>query len=57
MSTAKQNVCAPGVGFLFTPNGLSLKDMAAKLHEDGYLTDEEMAEDGGRAAALGARKT
>ena len=47
MTTAKQNICAPGVGFLFTQDGLSLRDMAVKLHEDGYLTDEEMAEDGG----------
>ena len=43
MGTAKQNRCTPGVGFLFTPHGLSMKDLATKLHEEGYLTDEEMA--------------
>lgn len=38
---------APEIEGLFTPDGLSVKDMAFKLHELGYLTDEEMAEDGG----------
>lgn len=47
MNTKKKNVCVPSSGFLFTPNGLSLNDMAAKLHEGGYLTDEEMSDHGG----------
>ena len=47
MSTNKKNMCVPGSGFLFTPDGLSLEEMAAKLHEEGYLTDEEMREGGG----------
>ncbi len=45
-----KNACIPGAGFLFTTDGLSFKDMAVKLHEHGYLTDEEMAPDGGVAA-------
>ena len=47
MSDDEKNVPAPDIEGLFTPNGLSIKDMAAKLHEHGYITDEEMAEDGG----------
>ena len=44
------NYLVPGVGFLFTPGGMSLAEAAAKLHEAGYLTDEEMANDCGVAA-------
>ena len=33
-----KNVCIPGAGFVFRPDGLSLEDMAAKLHEHGYFT-------------------
>ena len=50
MSDGEKNVPGPNTEGLFTPNGLSIKDMAAKLHEHGYITDEEMAEDGGVAA-------
>ena len=45
-----KNSSVPGVGFAFTDNGLSMAEMAVKLHKDGYLTDAEMAEDGGIAA-------
>ena len=45
-----KNVALPGKGFLFQEDGLSLAEMAAKLHSDGYLTDAEMAEDGGVSA-------
>ena len=45
-----KNSSIPGVGFVFTDNGLSIADMAAKLHKHGYITDAEMAEDGGVAA-------
>ena len=50
MTAEKQNVCIPGSGFLFSPDGLSLAEMATKLHKLGYLSDEEMAQDGGVTA-------
>lgn len=49
-NSEKKNMSIPGSGFVFTPDGLSIKDMAVKLHKAGYLTDEEMAADGGVAA-------
>ena len=45
-----KNQAIPGVGFVFTDDGLSLAEMAARLHEHGYITDAEMAGDGGVAA-------
>ncbi len=45
-----KNVCIAGVGFVLRDDGLSLREMVAKLHEHGYLTAEEMAEDGGATA-------
>ena len=50
MNVQKRNICVPGSGFVFTPDGLDIKDMAVKLHKAGYLTDEEIANDGGAAA-------
>jgi len=41
------NKCFVSDGFLFTPDGLSLEEMAVLLHEEGYLSDDEMAEGGG----------
>ena len=49
MSDEKRNAISLTDG-LFTPDGLSYAEMAVKLHEHGYLTDEDMAEDGGVAA-------
>ena len=45
-----KNRAIPGVGFVFTDDGLSLAAMAARLHEHGYITDAEMTSDGGVAA-------
>jgi hypothetical protein len=45
-----KNVRIPGAESVFRKGGLSLKEMAAKLHKYGYITDEEMAEDGGVTA-------
>ena len=42
-----KNSSIPGVGFVFTDDGLSIADMAAKLNKQGYISDAEMAEDGG----------
>jgi len=35
---------------LFTEDGMNFEDAAAKMHELGYISDAEMAEDGGIAA-------
>ena len=45
-----KNRSIPGAGFIFTEDGLSIAEMAAKLNEHGYISDAEMAEDGGVAA-------
>ena len=45
-----KNSSAPGAEFIFTENGLSLEEMAAKLHSLGYLSDADMAEAGGVSA-------
>ena len=45
-----KNRAIPGVGFAFTDDGLSIADMAVKLHAHGYISDAEMAEDGGVTA-------
>ena len=45
-----KNQAIPSVGFVFTEDGLSVAEMAARLREHGYITDAEMADDGGVAA-------
>lgn len=45
-----KNSSIPGVGFVSTDNGLSIAEMATKLHKHGYISDAEMATDGGVAA-------
>lgn len=38
----KGNRNIPGVGYLFTPKGTSPDDMAVKLYEAGYLTEDQL---------------
>jgi hypothetical protein len=43
----RMNFSIVGDGFLFTEDGLSLEELAVKLHEDGYLSYEDMDDEGG----------
>ena len=47
MASEYSNWSIPGQGFVFSDDGMSIDKAAQKLYEAGFLTDEEMAEEGG----------
>ena len=46
-NSERQNISIVGEGFLFSENGKSLSELAVTLHEEGYLSDEDMEVEGG----------
>ncbi len=47
MASEYSNWSIPGKGFVFSDDGVPIDKMAQTLYDAGFLTDEEMAEEGG----------